>query len=299
MPPTLRFTGPAALLIGAAVGLAGIQAPTQDQASRPAKVTASPNAQSSPHHPTTETRPTASAGSCIAAWNSLKDGQLPKKERIALQCAILQEWAMVDLSAAIRAVVADQESRFASFQFDDPMRNALHAGIAANPDLAWHFIETHAFGLHTKWIREAWITAVSFKDPMKVLQESRDSFGTAMKVATERTFAADQSSTACDEFVAFVLALPNQPDTLSPRKSLVDQLRSTVGYPGLLDHVRRAQNHEVRRVYLEAYLLITTGIQLDPEVEPEWKSDLNSLPPEIREEAEQFLRDHPDLRWGG
>lgn len=100
-----------------------------------------------------------------------------------------------------------------------------------------------------------------------------------------------------------MLTLPDQPDHFPPRKSLIHKLRSTVGYPGLLDRVGRTQNPDLRGVYLEAYLGIAGGIPLysgaEPETEPEWKSELKSLPPKIREEAEQFLRDHPDMRWGG
>lgn len=301
MIPNQRHTAPAALLLGAAVGLAGLQAPTGDQASRLAKVVASPNAQSSAHHPTTGPRPTASAGAYIAAWNSLRDGQLPKKERIALQCAILKEWAMVDLSAAIRAVVADQDSWRP--WGDDPIRSALHAGIAAQPDLAWHFIETHAFGLHTRWIREAWIKVVSPHDPMKVLRRSphfppsqRD---VVMGIATESIFAPAQPDTAGEEFVSLVLTLPNQPDHFPPRKSLIHKLRSTVGYPGLLDRVGRTQNPDVRGVYLEAYLGIAGGLPINPQAESSWKSELESLSPGIWKEAEQILRDQQEMRWGG
>lgn len=302
MTPSQRFTAPAALLLGAAVGLAGIQTPSGDQASTPAKVAASPDARSTAHRSTTGTRPTASAGSYIAGWNSLKDGQLPKKERIALQCAILQEWAVVDLSAAIRAVVADQESRLTSRGVNDPMREALRAGIAAQPDLAWHLIESHAFGLHTRWIRDAWIKAVGPHDPMKVLRRSphfspseRD---VVMRIATESTFAPAQPDTAGEEFVSLVLTLPNQPD-LPPRKSLIYHLRHTVEKSSLLDRVRQAQHPEIRRVYLEAYLGFNAMKPELPEGESEPESEDEPLPPEIREEVEQILRDQPELRWGG
>jgi hypothetical protein len=159
-------------------------------------------------------------------------------------------------------------------------------------------VETHAFGLHTQWLREAWIQEEGRRNPLKVVKRSANfssyDRGVAMNLAVETASGAGKPDAELDQVIGTVLALPTAPFSLPPRKDLIHQLRSTVGYPGLLERVRKAKDPELRSVFLEAYLGITNG-PIDLEGEPQWRSELKSLPPKIREEAAKILENNRDL----
>jgi hypothetical protein len=51
--------------------------------------------------------PKFSSRDYAAAWDTLKSRLLPKQERLILAKALLQEWSVIDLEAAVRAVFAE------------------------------------------------------------------------------------------------------------------------------------------------------------------------------------------------
>lgn len=96
-----------------------------------------------------------------AAWESMKSRSLPKNERVAIQSALLAEWSLVDLKAAVEAALAEA---------DDDLLNACEPGILKDPAMAWELARSGTFGWETAVFREKWISMMSKEDPLRIFE---------------------------------------------------------------------------------------------------------------------------------
>ena len=106
--------------------------------------------------------PLLPASHYAAAWESLKDGGLSWKARLEIQEALLGEWSVIDLAAAIRAAFAEGP------RFQDDLLKSCNPGILADPAAAWQLAAGRAFGWESARVRKHWMKLVAEQDPLKV-----------------------------------------------------------------------------------------------------------------------------------
>lgn len=92
------------------------------------------------------------------AWEILKDGKLDPSIRVVLQQALLEEWCLVDLEAALPAAIGES------------MIGACAPGIEARSEEVWSWIRDSKFGLSTWSLLHTWIEIAGEKDPRHLLQ---------------------------------------------------------------------------------------------------------------------------------
>ncbi|WP_193214347.1 hypothetical protein [Luteolibacter marinus] len=167
----------AVLLLGAALGVAGSRAKPVDEAGNLPVLDTSGRSplQSRPpssldHGASKVLRNPSSlpTEAYSAAWESLKDGKLPRDTRIGIQSTLLAEWAEIDLESALRAAMADP-----GWLRDDPFLTNpwidWSPAISRQLDLVWDLIQRHAFGPRTGELRRLWIEAKAKEDPVGLL----------------------------------------------------------------------------------------------------------------------------------
>ncbi len=302
MPAPFRFTAPAALLLGVALGLlAGWGEPAATAGvPAPEKESVSPSSRRLPESPSTLTSrsrslpPTGgSAAAYAAAWESLKDGKLPRQERTALQRALLEEWALVDLPAAIHAAATD-DVHDVEDEFGQSTIDSLQKGIAAQLDLAWDIIQTGGFGLRTPRLRSAWIQALAGQDPVgligKLPQLPQGDRSQAMRAAVVGSHQRGQSANSGEQVVAALLALRGTENDQDARAALAVGLSASVRCRDLRADFLRQQDPDVRPIYLEAYALSFRQLNA-----AERDAEMDALPADLRAEVEQ-ARESPRER---
>ncbi|HEX7260482.1 MAG TPA: hypothetical protein VF258_01590, partial [Luteolibacter sp.] len=120
---------------------------------------------------TTAVPPRVSTADYSAAWDSLKGRFLPRQERLLIEKTLLEEWSVIDLAAAVRAVFAeatDQGPNGFGMVGIHTLLDCCAPGIHADPARAWELIRSSAFGLETGRFRGAWLDCMTEADPVFV-----------------------------------------------------------------------------------------------------------------------------------
>jgi hypothetical protein len=106
-----------------------------------------------------------------AAWDSLKGRFLPRQERLLIEKTLLEEWSVIDLAAAVRAVFAetrdDGPSGFGKVGIIS-LLDCCAPGIRADPLAAWELVRTRAFGMETGRFRRQWLECMTETHPVQV-----------------------------------------------------------------------------------------------------------------------------------
>ncbi len=101
------------------------------------------------------------------AWNAIADREMTARERAAMQRQLLQEWAKVDLQAAMAAALDG------NWDLDEGGLNSLlpafREAFMKNPMEAWDIMKSERLGLGSALFRWQWVTAVSTDNPLLVL----------------------------------------------------------------------------------------------------------------------------------
>ena len=92
------------------------------------------------------------------AWEILKDGKVDPYPRAALQGALLEEWCMLDLEAALHAAIGES------------MIEGCAPGIEARSEEVWSWIQDSKFGLSTWPLLRTWIEIAGETDPRQLLR---------------------------------------------------------------------------------------------------------------------------------
>jgi len=101
------------------------------------------------------------------AWDSLPDQKLTTKERIKVQRRLLAEWAMSDLEAAMKAVLAESwwagpSPEFLNGQLQGPFASAFAKAFLADPDGSWNLIMSSELGVGASMMRQAWYQTMQY-----------------------------------------------------------------------------------------------------------------------------------------
>lgn len=106
-----------------------------------------------------------------AAWDSLKGRFLPRQERLLIEKELLEEWSVIDLAAAVRAVFGESTDQgpngFGKFGILT-LLECCAPGIQADPLKAWELVRSNTFGLETGRFRNAWLDCVTETNPVLV-----------------------------------------------------------------------------------------------------------------------------------
>lgn len=100
-----------------------------------------------------------------AAWEMLKDRKLARDERTRVQAALVADWALVDLEAAVKAILSKRKNEGPGSDLLD----ACDKGILAAIPKGWELIQGRAFGWETARFRKAWISKIAEKEPLGIL----------------------------------------------------------------------------------------------------------------------------------
>lgn len=92
------------------------------------------------------------------AWEILKDGKTHPYPRAALQSALLEEWCMVDLEAALHAAIGES------------MIESCSPGIEARSEEVWGWIRESKIGLSSWPLLHTWIEVAGETDPRMLLR---------------------------------------------------------------------------------------------------------------------------------
>ena len=106
-----------------------------------------------------------------AAWDSLKGRFLPRQERLLIEKTLLEEWSVIDLAAAVRAVFAETRDDGPSGFGRVGMISLLDCcapGILAEPLKAWELVRSRAFGMETGRFRRQWLECMTDTHPVQV-----------------------------------------------------------------------------------------------------------------------------------
>lgn len=301
MPPARRnpLTLAAALLLGVALGLAGLREkkpvpevlPPSAAASVPDAAAARPassrdgSASSSPRT-TTGSEPDAYA----AAWELLQQRDLRRSERQELESILLREWSKIDLRAALHA----QFAAVPNGDEDDPFQERFGAcseEVGRQPDLVWELISSREYGLHTCLLRREWIDSCAGKQPFEVLRRlpdlPADERAQAIDMAVYYTHRQNEPALGKDEVAAAVLALRGTPDEAAAMEGFAWGLVRVTETSELATLLLDPPDPELRDVYLMAYAVAIDdgGLWLLDE-----SPHLDSLPPKLRAEVEEVIK---------
>lgn len=151
----------AVLGMGVIVGM--LAWPARESAAEPAALSAKSDGASAGGRSAGGSKATTfPASHYAAAWETLKDGRLPRQERLEIQRSLLREWSVLDLEAAFRAVFAEGPGSQAD------LLEACDSGILADPSAAWALAMTRAVGWESARVRTRWLEIVADKDPLRV-----------------------------------------------------------------------------------------------------------------------------------
>lgn len=163
----LGYTHLAVLGLGVMLGLRGSLEPERSSSSRPGMAANSSSSPPSTPMPKSVAGEVPGASALIpsadyaAAWDTLKSRFLPRQERLVIEKALLEEWSVVELSAAVRAVFAETTDQ-------EGLLKCCAPGIQADPHQAWELVRSNAFGLETGRFRNAWLDCMTEVNPVLV-----------------------------------------------------------------------------------------------------------------------------------
>ncbi len=290
----------AALMLGVALGLAGpwekqvsgnevpVPARESNAANDAGATTASAAAESS----SARTAASSSSNAYAAAWELLRDGKLTRKERRNLESDLLEEWAKVDLRAALHAAF-EEDWTISEDPFDLLPLEALQEEIRRQSDLVWALISSREYGLHTRELRTAWIRVCAAERPLEVLSrlqeippDVRASAVWRVVVATRRAadHPFDQPAAGTDEVVAAILAMRGSPYEAAAMAGLAVGIASVTEASKLSALLLNPPDPALRDLYLRAYAM---EVEYESIEGRQVARDL--LPPEICAEVEALL----------
>jgi hypothetical protein len=280
----------AALLLGAALGLAGMRAdrPSPAAATVPSADTAIAATDSAPST-FAAGRDTAAAASSAAvysaAWELLKDGKLPREERRVIQRALLEEWCRIDLRAALHAAFEEDETTREA-PFTTPLFGSCSEGIRSQPDLAWNLISSREFGLHTRTLRREWIHLTAEDDPPTLVRRFSelppDVLLDAIWAAAASTYRSTEPIRGREELNAAMFAMSKTPTADAATGAFAAGIAARLQHKQLLPWVRKPPEAWLRKPYLDAYVLSLRRLAAD-----ELTTVLENLPNDLRAEVEK------------
>ncbi|YCM45819.1 hypothetical protein V2O64_07300 [Verrucomicrobiaceae bacterium 227] len=96
-----------------------------------------------------------------SVWDSLPDQQLSREDRIKAQRRILEDWALVDLEGAMKAMLGESwwegpRSRMMEGQLEGPFAPVFAKAFAADPDGSWELITSGELGVGANMLRHVW-----------------------------------------------------------------------------------------------------------------------------------------------
>ena len=193
-------------------------------------------AASTPSSPPSKTTPELAAGEVssvsalvstsdyAAAWDSLKGRFLPRQERLLIEKSLLEEWSVIDLAAAVRAVFAETTDQGPNGFGRVGILTLLECcapGIQSDPSKAWELIRANAFGLETGRFRNAWLDCMTDANPVLVFsilgELPKHERLSTLGLLAESSCSADDPATR----TAIWANLSALPDTPAEQESLI------------------------------------------------------------------------------
>lgn len=222
-----------------------------------------------------------------AAWDSLKGRFLPKQDRLQIAKALLQEWSVIDLEAAVRAVFAEttDEGPGQIGRVRVPSLLDLCApGIKADPLKAWELVRSRASRWETVRLRRAWLDCMVEANPGMVISilgelPKRERIETLDELAESSCNAEDPAQRA-----AIWTQLSALPDTVADQEFITHAAETICYHTPPAELATRLLGETMptgRKICISALSLSVFKVKEDEEL----SKLLLLLPPTIRGEV--------------
>ncbi len=206
-----------------------------------------------------------------AAWDSLKGRFLPKQDRLLIEKTLLEEWSVIDLASAVRAVFAETTDQGPNGFGKVGILTLLECcapGIQKDPLKAWKLIPSNAFGWETVRFRSAWLSCMIEANPVlvfSILDElpKHERLATLSRLAEASCTAKNPTTRA-----AIWTQLSALPDTPSEQESLTRIGESICFYTAPEELTARLLDENTpaaRKIYISAMSLALFEVMEDDE----------------------------------
>lgn len=219
------------------------------------------------------------------AWELLKDGQLRRSERRALESALLEEWCKADLRAALHAAFGEEWSVGG---LDPSLLSDCHGGFLDKTDLLRELVSSREYGLHTHELRSEWIQACAWSHPRGVIRRlpelPAESIAEAIAAVVASTHGHLRTQPEKDEVIATVLAYRGTPHEAAAMEGFTKGV-SAMETRELAALIRDPPDPALRQLYLDAYVSYFVRSSSKPS-----HTELEQLPTDLRAEVEESIR---------
>lgn len=225
-------------------------------------------------------QPGLSASEEAEAWESLKDRNLPRRERIDIQIGLLREWAQRDLASALHAVFAETDLQDLLAAFDE--------AILAKPMEAWDLAKSKAFGWESARLRGHFLKLLGERDPSRLFGLFDQMSGGERLDAAEAAmiFSLDQlpatnllENLHGQDFFKQILALESRPDGSDLLRMAGTRMAGGRTAEDLALLLEGTQSEAERKLFLAAY-----SARLFDDQEFDDGAKLERFPAEVRAE---------------
>lgn len=169
-------------------------------------------------------------------WRSLVDQGLTRRERVLAQRRILEEWAKVDLLAAMNAILGeswkDEEGMGSVGAYEGALAPALAKAFAEDPEESWQLIHSGEFGLGAGMFRRVWFRALAESDPELLATMA----GNVSQFDREALFTALGNGVLEKDILKgkVVDALKGQPEEVVSAQELLDFIGEEISHEDLI-----------------------------------------------------------------
>lgn len=197
----------------------------------------------------------------VAAWDSLKGRFLPRQERLLIEKTMLEEWSVIDLAAAVRAVFGESTDQgpngFGKFGILT-LLECCAPGIQADPLKAWELVRSNTFGLETGRFRNAWLDCMREPNPVLVFSilgelPKHERLSTLSVLAESSCSAVDPTTRAA--IWAKLSALPDAPAEQESLTRVGESMCSSIPPAELAARLLGEPTPAARRICISALAL--------------------------------------------
>lgn len=231
------------------------------------------------------------------AWKAVRTAKLTTNERLKTQRGLLEQWAKVDLIAAIEAALGEEwdgeESMFSDL--DGPYLDVFGDAFAENSEESWEIIRSKRFGLATGMLRNVWIESVGWKNPLalagKFGELSWRDRENAIAAASNGTWESDITNEKRAEIFNILKQLPA--DVLSDEQlvSFVPESTHETDLAQLKSEILGLGGDDARMARVKAFAL---GSRLAMKSDLNLVEQLHDLPPELKAAAAWGAFENPN-----
>ena len=225
-----------------------------------------------------------------AAWDAIAFKDVTIQQRIELQQALLQQWALVDLEGAMAAVLAGPWDGHYQEGGIDALLGSFSEAFTERPLEAWDLIQSGKFGPGSALFREAWVNSVAGQEPLLAVSLMGSmSQRVQMNVLNRALGRHAGDPDMRRQILAKLGEMPEDTPNLSGLVAQAFKISPSDGDPaGYREAIANATSDQARTMALHEYLSSLRNLDATA-LRAEW----SQLPPELQARAATGLFNSP------